>query len=262
MKEKLWKIGLIGVLAATSLTGCMTRQGTDTGNRVQTNNVKPFNTPFRMDNRGGANTNALHNNTRMEVSQDIADRIAALREVDRAYVLLTDRNAYVAITLADNARMTGPRARVAPTAPVPGGTTRTGLDNAPGRMNRVTDRTTPFRTPGFVPEPNRAGIRTDVGNRVNNGVNGNRMAVDDVNNALRNRIASIVQSRHPVRNVYISANPGFVERMSGYARHLRNGQPIRGAIVEFNRMVERLFPDRAGTNRNILPSPFPNRNMR
>jgi len=39
-----------------------------------------------------------HGNTRLELSQLVAEKIAALPEIDAAYVMLTDNNAYVAVT--------------------------------------------------------------------------------------------------------------------------------------------------------------------
>lgn len=44
-----------------------------------------------------------NNNNRISVADKAADKIAALREVDRANVLVTNNNAYVAAKLADNA---------------------------------------------------------------------------------------------------------------------------------------------------------------
>lgn len=50
------------------------------------------------NNRNNANNN---NDQNIDVADDVADRIARLDEVERAYVLVTNRNAYVAVKLTD-----------------------------------------------------------------------------------------------------------------------------------------------------------------
>jgi len=40
----------------------------------------------------------LHGNTRLELSQFVAEKIASMPEINTAYVMLTDNNAYVAVT--------------------------------------------------------------------------------------------------------------------------------------------------------------------
>ena len=41
----------------------------------------------------------LHKNYRLEMSKDIADHLASMKEINNAYVMLTDNNAYVAVSL-------------------------------------------------------------------------------------------------------------------------------------------------------------------
>lgn len=50
------------------------------------------------NNRNNANNN---NDQNIDVADDVADRIARLDEVERAYVLVTNHNAYVAVRLTD-----------------------------------------------------------------------------------------------------------------------------------------------------------------
>lgn len=50
------------------------------------------------NNRNNANNN---NDQNIDVADDVADRIARLDEVERAYVLVTNGNAYVAVKLTD-----------------------------------------------------------------------------------------------------------------------------------------------------------------
>ena len=72
----------------------------------------------RTDMRGKTSA-GVHGNTRMEVSQEIADAIAQMEEVSTANVLLTDRNAYVAVMMEDGPHQTNLR-----------GTNRYGNDRA------------------------------------------------------------------------------------------------------------------------------------
>lgn len=141
----------------------------------------------RWDNERNTNAASMHNNTRMDIDEKIAEAVADMEGIDRAYVMMTDKNAYVAVNMDRNGN---------------------------GRMN----------------------------------ARGND---DDVDEAVKARIASKVKQLAPdVRNVYVSANPDFVDRMRGYGERFQDGQPIRGMILEFNRAVERLFPDRVEFNGN------------
>lgn len=57
------------------------------------------------DNRTNVNNtnNGNNNDQNVDVADDVADRITGLDEVERAYVLVTNRNAYVAVKLTDRA---------------------------------------------------------------------------------------------------------------------------------------------------------------
>lgn len=84
------------LLGLVSITGC----GTNTAEKsnVQTNSVRGVD-----DGRIGVNSvrGGTHNITKMEVSQELADRIAAMPEVRSANVMLAGKSAYVAVTLND-----------------------------------------------------------------------------------------------------------------------------------------------------------------
>ncbi len=243
-KSRWISLALAGAVAL-SITACAdNRQGAGPNN-MRTNNVRPFGFADRgdmrykdsMDHRGrldanrtgvnwkGTTVNRLHNNTRIEVSQKIASRIAAMPEVDSANVLLTDRNAYVAVVLEDG--MTGT-------------TNNTGRATAPGRANiggsGIVGRDDRSATPRWF---NRD--RNDIGARENTVLD------NDVSAALKARIAAKVKSLKPdVRNVFVSANPDFVSRVNGYVDELRMGRPVRGFIRQFNELVDRIFPTNVG----------------
>lgn len=64
---------------------------------------------------------------------------------------------------------------------------------------------------------------------------------------LKERIAAEVKKMAPqIDNVYVSANPDFVGRMASYMEDVRLGHPIQGFVAEFNALVERIFPAKAG----------------
>jgi YhcN/YlaJ family sporulation lipoprotein len=184
--------------SALALSGCLDRTG-DVGNK----NIRPnainksgikdngmIRTRFANDQdneqnrmygerRENNNVIGMHGNSRIEMSDKVANKLAASPEIDAAFVVLTDHNAYVAVTQAHKAKST--------------------------KSISLTD-------------------------------------------ALKDKIADQVKSMVPiVENVYVSANPDFISRMKGYASQVRQGHPIQGLIVEFNALVERVFPAPSGT---------------
>lgn len=223
------KLTVVSALAVTCLSACNldnNRQGAGANNDVRMNNIRQNNVrPYdmtrnqmdmnRWDHPRSNNFVSLHNNTRMRMSQEIANQIAGMPEVRSANVLLTDKNAYVAVVLNEG---------VADTAR---GVRNMG-DNQGATRDEVMMRSKDFQA-------------AKVGN------------VPDV---IKSVIARKVQKMNPnVRNVFVSANPDFVDRLNGYAEQFRNGHPLRGMILEFNTAVERLFPQRSATNRtNISPA--------
>ena len=46
-----------------------------------------------------------------------------------------------------------------------------------------------------------------------------------------------------VKNVYISINPEFVDRMKDYGKKIEEGKPVEGLFEEFSELVKRIFPD-------------------
>ena len=67
------------------------------------------------------------------------------------------------------------------------------------------------------------------------------------NGTLEERIAAEVLRLAPdIERIYVSDAPDFTERMSSYALDVRDGQPIQSYIVEFNAMVDRVFPAGSG----------------
>lgn len=236
-----WGLKITAIAAlAVGLTGCGTThyRGTDSG--VVPNGVRQQS----LDgNRMGIHSRALdntrnrsmtstslHSNTRMEVSEEISRKLADMAEVDSATVLLTDRNAYVAVVLADERNVRDH------------GSTYTG--NSVGQLNTPG---THIGTHNTLNQPRRMGnamnpmIRTDsttdhLGRR--DAVTGHEVTSD-----IKEKIARKVESIDPrIEHVYVSANPDFIDRMRDYGSRFRNGQPLSGLVTEFNTMVERIFP--------------------
>lgn len=69
--------------------------------------------------------------------------------------------------------------------------------------------------------------------------NGNNELTRDIENKISDQVKSVDQD---IDNVYVSVNPDFFDRMTGYGEDLRAGRPIEGFFDEFNETVRRIFP--------------------
>ena len=142
----------------------------NTGTRDGINN----NTRTGVNNNTGLGVNNnrdFNDNNRIDVADNIADEITKLKEVDSANVLVTRRNAYVAVKLS---------------------------------------------------------------NRGNN----------EMSNTVQRKIAKQVRDvDNNIDNVYISENPDFFNRMTGYRNDINAGRPVSGFFNEFSDTVRRVFPN-------------------
>ncbi|MFE8702700.1 YhcN/YlaJ family sporulation lipoprotein [Cytobacillus sp. FJAT-54145] len=60
---------------------------------------------------------------------------------------------------------------------------------------------------------------------------------------VENKISKAVkEADNQIRNVYVSTNPEFVDRMTGYGDRINRGEPVEGFFDEFTEMVRRVFP--------------------
>ncbi|MDQ0194561.1 YhcN/YlaJ family sporulation lipoprotein [Paenibacillus wynnii] len=84
-------LGMVGV------TGCGTNDAAG-NNNVRTNNVQTAK-DGRLNVNSVKGRNGTDNVTRLQMSQDLADRITAMRDVRSANVLVAGNKAYVALTL-------------------------------------------------------------------------------------------------------------------------------------------------------------------
>lgn len=70
---------------------------------------------------------------------------------------------------------------------------------------------------------------------------------DSVTTDMKNKIATEIKKYTPtIQEVYVSANPDFVERTNFFADEVRAGHPLKGFANEFRTMAERIFPTRSG----------------
>jgi hypothetical protein len=267
------------MLGSVLLAGCSDTQG-DVGNRnIRPNSVlvdgngnrvidKRFaNDQFNEMNRvygRRLNSNNLigrHQNYRMEISQDIAERLNAINGIESSCVILTDSNAYVAIQSAD-AKRNGSQSRSdTSTNKSRGiGTNSTGSLGYP-RMYEAADieRDTNPLEHGMGMQSSRTESRAGIEPTPGNAGAGSRYQSLQAKGNLRQQAAAVIQSMAPqIERVYVSQDPEFYSRLSSYVAEASSGKPIQGYIAEFNAMVERLFPMKSGirTSRSTDTSPF------
>ncbi|MFC5653747.1 YhcN/YlaJ family sporulation lipoprotein [Paenibacillus solisilvae] len=46
-----------------------------------------------------------------------------------------------------------------------------------------------------------------------------------------------------IKNVYVSTNPQFVDRINMYINDVQEGRPVAGFVEQFNDMISRIFPN-------------------
>ena len=248
-------------MTVTGLTGCGTKK-TET---VRTKNVNYDRNLINNDvNRYGTRSvsDGLHtrSNTTMgnlRHSKEISDKIVTLKEVNSANVMLTDHSAYVAVSIKDHNTMRGTSTNL-------NRTRGTGISNLGNDGNMMG-----------VGAPSITGTGTTVNENINNGYGtlGNRSndlmrgltttptptprpSSNVVKNEdqymtqeVKDKIADLVKKSDPsVKNVYVSANPEFVERVGNFVTDVSNGHPISGVVNEFQALVNRIFPTASGTH--------------
>lgn len=216
-----------GVLLSAMLAGCTDNQG-DLGNKnIRSNSIRydangnimrdkrfandQMNEMNRQNGRRLNSNNVIgsHKNYRLEMSDVIADSIKQMEAVKSCYVMLTDANAYVAVSLNEE----GPA----------------GDANMMSRSNM--------------------GQQGGDGVRMNKRMSAMSTGHDKLTDQIKDEIANEVRRLRPdVNQVYVSANPDFVGRMNAYMQDVKLGNPIQGFVAEFNAMAERIFPAKAGDN--------------
>ncbi|MFE4705224.1 YhcN/YlaJ family sporulation lipoprotein [Peribacillus simplex] len=169
-----YKAIVSSAMVALVITGCSPNDKEDASENLGLNRTNQDNLDNPMnvsDTRQNVNDDNNDNGVNdMRVSEDISNRVEALKGVSNASVIVTENNAYVGAVLKD------------------------GGDK-------------------------------------------------DIPNDLKEKIADAVRGADPsVDQVYVSANPDFVQRMKGYANDIENGKPVAGFAEEFRELVTRIFP--------------------
>ena len=81
---------------------------------------------------------------------------------------------------------------------------------------------------------------TNTGTNTNNDNNSPEQVLSP---DLEKKIADKVREADKnIQNVYVSLDPDFVERMSGYVERINRGEPVQGFFGEFTEAVQRVFP--------------------
>ncbi|MGO4547080.1 YhcN/YlaJ family sporulation lipoprotein [Paenibacillus sp. 2TAB23] len=214
-----------GVLLSTMLAGCMENHG-ELGNKdIRSNSIRydangnllknkrfaddQMNEMNRVNGRRLNSNNVIgsHKNYRMEMSEKLAKEITDLGVVKASYVMLTEHNAYVAVSLDE------------------------GEPNMESQMLSRTNN-------GY-----RGKEGAEISRRMSSLSTGHAQLTD----AMKDQIANKIQELNPsIEHVYVSANPDFVGRMTAYMNDVKLGHPIQGFIAEFNAMAERVFPKKSG----------------
>lgn len=214
-----------GILLSTLLAGCMENHG-ELGNKdIRSNSIRydangnllkdkrfaddQMNEQNRINGRRLNNNNVIgsHKNYRMEMSESIAKQITDLHSVKSSYVMLTDHNAYVAVSLDED---------------------------EPKLDARMMSRT----NSGYMGKEGTATSR-----RMSSLSTGQHMLTSEMKDEIANEVRRL---KPGVEHVYVSANPDFVGRMNAYMNDVKLGHPIQGFIAEFNAMTERIFPAQPG----------------
>lgn len=68
---------------------------------------------------------------------------------------------------------------------------------------------------------------------------GNGELTKDVEGKISDQVKAVDQD---IDNVYVSVNPDFYDRMTGYSEDIRAGHPVEGFFDEFTETVRRIFP--------------------
>lgn len=159
-----------------------------------------------------------HKNQSMELSQATANELMKIRGLNQTFVILTDHNAYVAVTM-DN-RATGISGD--------GKSKRLRQPQMLGAERNLLNSNKPDQDPGYP----------------YNDLYSHYTGADypNISNKLMEKIGTIVRELNPqVQRVYISSDPDFFNQLHRYNQTAAQGKPLKPYLDDFNRTVSRLF---------------------
>lgn len=272
------------IVSMIGVTGCGTK--TADNQNVGTKNVK-YNTNSVNNNRDVNRYGARNNNitrsdntmTNLRYSKELSDKISKMKQVGSAKVMLSDHSAYVAVSIKDGNTMRGTSTNLNTTnnrisngtgindsnimgtgtgtggtmmglgAPTQNGVSSNVTNQTGGGGNYPTNRAHGYGSLGTSSYGLMRGLTTSPTPGTGNGVGGNEDQY--ITQEVKDMIADTVKkSDSTITNVYVSANPEFVDRVGGYVSDVANGHPISGIADEFQTLVNRIFPTKSGSNVN------------
>ncbi|MBE9916022.1 hypothetical protein G8C92_18570 [Paenibacillus donghaensis] len=296
MRSKVITLSVSAALlvSVVGVTGCTTKQPANTnvhtrnvhdgrmldgrtdGTRLNVNSLRDGNRYSTYNTDGHYGTySARHDLSNVTSSQHIANKVAAMKEVRTANVLKAGNSAYVAVSLEHGATNT--------TATGTHGQFRTNnfgtMNNSSFSTSSVSPNNGRLYTPSGITGTTRTGTganfhgyTTSTGTPItkSNGFNATTPGTAgtsqtysqnyNVDTHVKNKITDVVKKADPsITNVYVSANPDFVQRVNNYATHAKNGHPISGMVSELSTMVERIFPMHTTPTPTTTPTPYTNR---
>jgi YhcN/YlaJ family sporulation lipoprotein len=179
--------------------------------RTQSEETKP-----RLYQVGQLHGTIQHNNKELNFNQHLSNGIANLPGINSAYVMKTDRNAYVAITLDQSG--IGTRSSRKETN---NSGTNIGIYNSDEPQSDLVN-------------PNDVATGHNGAETVQNH--------DQLSHALKQKIAQTIRTSDlSIQDVFISGHRKFVNSMNNYAQESWKGHPLTPYIKEFNVIVEELF---------------------
>lgn len=192
-------------------------------------------------NRHSNNRNSNNRQDEYDLSKEAADRIVdEIAEIERAYVLTTKNNAYVAAQLDKGTASTGDNLA------------KNDRQNSSAGMNvrNVNDRNAKSRV---VNEGDSNERRTDNHMSNRRDIDSDRyddnrqVESDEVTDQVKNKIADIVQDiDKDIDNVYVSTSPDFFDLAHNYSSDMEDGKPVRGFFDQIGNTIERIFPQNKG----------------
>lgn len=209
----------IACLSLTAgLTACSYKQhfensASDYGSRTSMNEAtgfRTYNTQLKA---------ADHNNHSMAFSQNSSDVIDDMKGIRTSFVILTDKNAYVAILLDNTA--TGMKGKG-----TKNGSDRTIAQSGVDDHSDITESLKPgeiaMEKYSFPTIPNP----------------------QDLSSELQTEMTQAIRKLHPeITNVFISANQQFINRFSQYAHEAWRGASLAPYLPELNALVKDHFGD-------------------
>lgn len=216
--NRILPLALTVLLAAAWCAGCMNPNGE---RRSATNYGSQKDAPEETGERAyGSQQHGgilIHENSKLAYSRGLSDAVSNIPGVYSAAVMLTDRNAYIAVMVDNTATGT-----IGGDAPME--TNNTGTSQ--GDYNAATG--SPYADPRQLATGFNSGYTTEH--------------EEHLSHPFKQTIALTVRRLQPtVHDVFISANRGFVNQMNAYAQKAWSGNSLDSYVNDFNATCNRIF---------------------